>query len=35
MPTEAYGPESPTMRAFKAVSMPSASQPAQYSMRIG
>ena len=35
MPTEAYGPESPTIRAFSAVSLPSASQPAHISMRMG
>ena len=35
MPTDAYGPESPTIRARSAVSRPSASQPAQYSMRMG
>ena len=35
MPTDAYGPESPTMRARSAVSCPSASQPTSRSMRIG
>jgi hypothetical protein len=35
MPTEAYAPESPTILALTAVSFPSASHPAQYSMRIG
>ena len=35
MPTEAYGPESPTMRARSAVRRPSASHPASASMRIG
>ena len=35
MPTEAYGPESPTMRAFSAVTWPSASHPAHTSIRTG
>ena len=35
MPTDAYGPESPNIRARTAVSLPSASQPAVYSIRIG
>ena len=35
MPTLAYEPESPTARTLRAVSRPPASQPAQYSMRIG
>ena len=35
MPTLAYEPESPMPRTFSAVSVPSASQPAQYSRRIG
>ena len=35
MPTLAYEPESPMPRTFSAVSAPSASQPAQYSNRIG
>ena len=35
IPTDAYEPESPTMRACTAVNLPSASQPTWYSIRIG
>ena len=35
MPTDAYGPESPTMRALSAVTRPSASHPAHASTRTG
>ena len=35
MPTLAYAPESPTARTRSAVSRPSASHPAVYTMRIG
>jgi len=35
IPTDAYGPESPSMRARKARRFPSASQPTARSMRTG
>jgi len=35
MPTDAYGPESPTIRARSAVKLPPVSQPTVRSMRIG
>ena len=34
-PTEAYGPESPSIRTLRALSRPSASHPAHVSMRMG